>query len=433
MLSPGDARLVSRDGGVRGMGTLLDTSAFAQVLARAMPERRVVAACPTYIRYKPGTSCLVGFEVTVEGAGERPMTVYARAHADDGAKIGKSAGQERSGGRSESRAGVCAVEDPPLVIFTFPHDHELPVLARLFDRDDGPRLLGKAVPDGGFDWSSWELTRIRYKPERRFVGRAKGRDGTPLLVKALPREDAPACIARARSLRDDGPLRIARLLGAYERRGIVAWEWIEGSPLRASDTSSGRALEGAGIAGEALARLHAQSVDLPVLYAGAALAHVITSASEAIRAVSEGGPRAERIASRLSRDVARWPGELSALHGDFSASQVVLTQDGVGAALIDLDRAGRGAAPFDAGMFVANLEYLAMLRSVSRPDAEAVKRGLLEGYRHGGGTELRPHLASAAALGLLKLALEPFRVRHPEWERLLDVCLARAEAILDEA
>src|SRR5262245_11165730 len=360
MLSPSDARLMSRDGRVRGMDTLLDARAFAQVLARAMPERQVIGARPTYMRYKPGTSCLAGFEVSIDGAGREvggTMTVYARAHADDGSKIERSAVRGTPGAGSEARTGVWAVDDPPLVVFAFPQDHELPVLARLFDRDDGPRLLSKSVPGARFDPSSWALTRLRYKPERRFVGRVASRDGAALLVKALPREHAPACIARARSLRDDHPLRIARLLGAYERRGVVAWEWIQGTPPRVSGDSPRCAAGDTSISGDALARLHAQTPDLPVLYAGTALAHVITSASEAIRAVSESGPRAEGIASRISQGVARWPTELSALHGDFSASQVVLAEGGE-AALVDLDRAGLGAAPFDAGMFAANLEYL---------------------------------------------------------------------------
>src|SRR5262249_32344242 len=155
------------------------------------------------------------------------VTVYARAHADQGEKIKKSG---RRDGPEGPEPGNYVVDDPPLVIFRFPHDHELPVLARLF-AVDGPRLLAKAAPGCRFEPSTWTMDRLRYKPGRRSVGRAMTAEGKRVLVKALPPEESPACVARARSFRDDGPLRVARLLGAYERRGIVAWEWIEGTPL----------------------------------------------------------------------------------------------------------------------------------------------------------------------------------------------------------
>jgi aminoglycoside phosphotransferase (APT) family kinase protein len=422
MLSPADASLVSRDPAVPGLGILLDDAAMTAVLAQAMSKYRPTAARSTYIRYKPGTSCLVGFEVSVE-RGE-PISVYARAHADGGVKVAKSARREDSTG--EPPPGVLAVDAPPMVVFVFPQDHELTALPRLFDAADGPRLLNKAARESGFDSASWTLTRLRYKPERRFVGRAISRDG-PVLVKVLRREDAPACIARARAFHDHGPLRIARLLGGYERRGVVAWEWIDGALLGADPT---RASQHAEVAGEALARMHAQRPELPVLYAGAALNDLITSAVDAARAISDSGPRAEQVASCLLRHLARWPEELSGLHGDCSPSQVLIADGGAGAALVDLDRAGLGTAPFDVGTFAATLEYRVLLRDLTGSAAKTMTAHLIDGYRRAGGADPQRHLASATALAMLRLAVEPFRGRHPDWQRMLEAGLGRAEALL---
>jgi hypothetical protein len=432
MLSPADARLVSRDERVPGLGTLLEASAFARVLEGVIPERRVKRARGTYIRYKPGTSCLVGYEVTVEGesAAEERISLYARAHADDGEKIGK-AGERRGGEEGRGGSGIYALNDPPLVIFLFPHDHELPVLSRLVSPDLGAGLLAKAVRGAEFGRDDRRLVPLRYKPERRFVAQARMRDGTPLLVKAVSTEEAPACVARARAFQSRGGLRIARFLGAYERRGILAWEWIEGSPVRLTGAPAQEANSTGSVIGEALAQLHTQPADLPVLYGGRALESVISSAAAAVGIVSEHGARAERIAAKVARAALRWPAADVPVHGDLSVSQVILPRERGGAALIDLDRAGLGAAPFDLGTFAANLEYLVMLGEASPQCACATAAGLLEGYCKNGGEEVRSQMRPATALGLLKLAVEPFRVRHAEWDRLLEACLARAEALLE--
>jgi hypothetical protein len=66
---PEDRALAARDPALPGLALLLDDAAVATALRERLPEARVRAARSTYIRYKPGTNCLVAFELdTAEGS-----------------------------------------------------------------------------------------------------------------------------------------------------------------------------------------------------------------------------------------------------------------------------------------------------------------------------------------------------------------------------
>jgi len=67
MLSPPDLDLVRRDAALPGLATVLEPAAMVAALRRHRPGRRYCDAEITYVRYKPGTSCLVGYRVKVDG------------------------------------------------------------------------------------------------------------------------------------------------------------------------------------------------------------------------------------------------------------------------------------------------------------------------------------------------------------------------------
>jgi hypothetical protein len=77
-----DRALVAREPRLPGLAVLLDDDAFAELLATRLPHAGIRSAHATYVRYKPGTSCLVSYRVRT-GAGER--IVHARAERDDAA------------------------------------------------------------------------------------------------------------------------------------------------------------------------------------------------------------------------------------------------------------------------------------------------------------------------------------------------------------
>src|SRR5437867_2397122 len=77
LLSPHDADLVKRDAAIAGLATLLDPEAFLVALRSVLPGAELDAVRATYVRYKPGMSCLVAYELEIAGA---TITAYAKAY-----------------------------------------------------------------------------------------------------------------------------------------------------------------------------------------------------------------------------------------------------------------------------------------------------------------------------------------------------------------
>src|SRR5919197_2793009 len=80
MLTRADAELVERDAALPGLAMLLYADVFLELLKTAAPRVPLSAARPVYVRYKPGTSCLVSYEVTAAGA---QVHVHATAYTID--------------------------------------------------------------------------------------------------------------------------------------------------------------------------------------------------------------------------------------------------------------------------------------------------------------------------------------------------------------
>jgi Phosphotransferase enzyme family len=430
MLSLGDAELASRDPALPGLRVLLDAQAFVAMLSR-LSGKHVTSATPTYCRYKVGTSCLVAYDVRVEPHGP-VVPVYARTHggADALGKVQKAAEYPATPG--PLGPGVFTTIDPPCAIFVFPNDHELRVLARFSDAGERARLLRKAIPANAIDEHT-TLEPLRYKPERRFAGRVRAADGTSYFTKVYDEPDAPACLGSARAFRSDGPLKVASLLGAHERRGVAAWEWIEGRPLLDPASTLVQLSTNAARFGEALHVLHRQTPSLSGAYTPQRLQEFLDESAAALAAIAPGcAPRAHALASRLRS--ALDTGDAVSLHGDCSAAQFLLTESSV--AILDFDRAGTGPAAFDLGSFVANLEMRVILGELDRARADACATGLIDGYlgaRAGAAASNRASLHAAtqvaAAFALFRLAVEPFRTCTRNWPSLLEACLARAEVL----
>ncbi|MGH8874310.1 MAG: hypothetical protein ACRDVM_03535, partial [Acidimicrobiia bacterium] len=247
MLAAPDLALARRDRNLPGLAGVLDADLVAQRLRAALPELEVVTAHPYYVRYKPGTNCLVGYLINTRG-GER--LGYAKSVGPGGDP------------KLEKMLALRAVPLTGEAAFTmFPTDRELPALARLSHPDTRRRLLGKLLPDRA-DLTTGHLRVLRYKPERRCVAVVEGRDGPEVVIRVYDRHDFfdPAHLASG-VFSSDGPLRVARRLGRSHRHRVLALEWLPGMPL---DTAlAGGEVDRAALrrVGEALRLLHHRPVE----------------------------------------------------------------------------------------------------------------------------------------------------------------------------
>jgi len=415
MLGRADGALVARARELPGLGLVLDDARFGERLKELLPDLDVRSARAVYLRYRAPTSCLVAYRV-LGRAGE--LDVHAVAWA-------RSATEKLAKARARAERArpprLFVLEDVAVVVAVFPEDRRLRVLARLVKPRAGRELLTSLLGrDPGRDAP---LLRLRYKPERRWVGQLALDGGPAAVVKAYAADGFAAAQGGSRAWVDRPPLRVPKLLGALPDRGLVALEWIAGRALGEALLYGQAEASEVALAGEALACVHVQP-------ASGLLARTPRQHAEHVRTVAAAlglvqpalAARAERLGREISERLAARPGGTTPVHGDFNADQVLLA-DGR-AALIDFDEAALAEPAADLGSFVADLERHACAGRLPPGRAEALGQALLEGYAQRAPPPARGELALHAAAALFSLAPHFFRERDPEW-------LERTEAVLD--
>lgn len=397
MLSPADAALVARDPAVPGLSLLLDEDRLAQRLGAPVRRR--------YLRYKRGTACVLGLDVD----GDRAFAVaYAPRSA---AKLDKTVAAAPAG-------TLLAVDHALGVLVARPAaDRDLTGLTCL--AADPRRALAGVLPAA--DLRGARLTALSHKPQRRWVGRLTLRDGPPNVVRVHRPADARRRHAVARALAGVD-LGLPSLLGADGRRGVSVLTWLPGTGLDEL-VADGRATAARlRAAGAVVAALHSQPVaglaergpreDAADLRRAAAAVAVLVPAL---------GQRSRALAERLCAVLAERPAAAVTAHGDLSLDQVVVADDGR-AGLVDLDAVTRAEPALDLGGTLAALHVSAVLSSC--PAVDVIAAQLLDGYdRSLDVHRLHAHLAA----GLVRRAVEPFRLCSPRWPEQVEHVVQLAE------
>lgn len=187
MLTPADAALAHRDRALPGLAVVLDPEAVLDRSGLAERGPRAVDAEATYVRYKPGTSCVVGYRLVTDAG---PVLAYAKAyHPGDTAKLGKARQKEVP----DPAVGWGVVTDhaDTVLVATASSDRDLPALAALTDTRRREALLRRVLRSDR-DLCNVEPRPLRHKPERRWLGLVE-RDGVPVaLLKAYRVDDVEA-------------------------------------------------------------------------------------------------------------------------------------------------------------------------------------------------------------------------------------------------
>jgi tRNA A-37 threonylcarbamoyl transferase component Bud32 len=409
MLSAADASLVAREPMIRGMSAVLDEDAFAAVLHRLYPDAGVTGAVSRYVRYKPGTSCLVGYRVRC-GAGE--LDVYARVHHPDLAdRVDEAA--TTPGVVSRLGGGIRVDRETEVVVYPFPNDRALPALARFANDAERRAMLSSLLPDHPDLWEG-TVEPLRYKPERRFVAHLQREGHGGAVLRFFRRDDYAITSRQAGAFESEPPLRIAPRLNRDSTHRAAAVEWLEGRTLYDSMVSGTVTDADLERVGAALARLHGQG---PRLRGACTAAGYVEALSETIVSVTEVAPdlagRARDVAARVAAEIQERRWRDHAVHGDFSAEQVLLQNGEV--AILDFDRAGYGDPRIDLGTFRARLEHDVVRGAIDGDRADAMHGLFLEAYRRHVRKDRSRHLRPFVAASLLRFAVEPFRTRLDDW------------------
>ena len=427
MLSPADTNVVERDPAQPGLALLLDADAFLASLRAARPDVDLRSVIPTYLRYKPGTSCTAGFRLDV---GSQPVEVCARTHrrGDEGKlmKVARAADVPGALG-----VGHVRLDDHGVLVVAFPNDDALASLRVLADGPVWEGLLRKMLP--GYAGGPADVRTLAYKPERRYTGQLLS-DGRPFATaKFYTPQGYESATRAAKLIGSRGALRLPKRLGRSARWQIVLLEWLAGRQLFDLLTAPG--------GGTALPPLMAS--------VGAALAELSVIESRKLRTRSRSSeiaslmgvahsvaalwpPLAERavgLAGRIATELSALPTIRRTIHGDFYAEQVLIREDQV--AFVDLDQAAQGDPAADLGNFVAHVERRVVSGHISAETARAAADGIMRGFEETAREDVARRARVNAAAQLLRVAPHAFRSREPDWPDRLAAMLDRAGSMLD--
>lgn len=377
MRSPAEIDLVRRDARIPGLGLLLDPPALLAALRTLTGSTRLESCQLRYLRYKPGRNCLAAYTLSVGGM---DWPIYAKAHAVDAPdKLIKAV--QRPVGSSPLGPGRLLLPGARTEFCLFPQDNKLSSLARWTDVAWRTEFLARKRPDWGVTESVGRRT-LAYKPERRWVAALDLGSGRRGVLRLHSAETFPAVPPHWTAPVSGTVLRVAAPVLLSRSRRAVWSDWQDGTPL------AGELPAGANSAcwervGRALAEFHAQTGPGLEDYPALDVERSLTDTGRLLGFLLPGTqPRLDECIDALRRAEPSASVPPVRLHGDFSASQVLLgTHDTV--ALLDLDESRPGSAALDLGSFLAALDVEVIRGRVSAGRVDEVREGLLCGYaRH---------------------------------------------------
>jgi Phosphotransferase enzyme family len=412
MLAHENTQLIERDRELIGLWALLEPELLLESLRLQLPDHDLREPRTTYLRYKPRTGCIAAIELTLNG---RRLEVYAKALSES--KKLESLERKRRGSGTFGPS-VIVLHDLQTAVYAFPKDRKLTALASLGDDGARPYLIEELLPNQP-EFFGVMLEPLRYKPERRFVGKLKGSEDTAA-IKVYLEHDFATAKHNAQCFQLCDAIRSPNVLGHSSNHATVIYEWLDGQVLHKPNAAQ---LEQVGAG---LAELHAQQ---PTNLETRTFEQEAKAVLELAQWLTDLHPKLECSARSIAETLARaWQEntpDLRPTHGDFYQKQLLETGNGLG--LIDFDEAAWNDPAIDLGNFIGHLERDFLLRDGLPMQAQP----LLEGYRGNGGVASDGRILLASAIGLFKLAPSPFRYLQSGWLEQTELILERCEQMLN--
>ena len=397
---------IPRDEAVPQLHSLLDVDAMTPVLQRSLGRRASISATEIrYVRYRPGASALVRYEVAVEGS-RHGVVAFAEPAAD----LAKRAAKPRSlelarkvADRTPAESPLAYDDEHDVLVQWTPLDLDLPALA-----EPPERLLELLHAAGVTARVADELPRlVHFKPGRRGVLRF-GDHYLKMYAEEDKFERAVAGMRAAQAL----PIRSARCEATVPELNLTVQSFVAGEPPAG-------AAEVATAAGAFLAVLHAAEFDGVRLTAPSHRLNAVADTSSLLATIlPELAPRLHTLLARLESAMPNEPLVLS--HGDFHARQMLGLGDDFG--VIDFDASCRAPAALDLATYVTTL-----VRGVEDLPAGLETLDILTNA-YGARPAGIPWYLTAV---LIRRASIPFRVFRSDWPEQVETRISAAEAALE--
>jgi aminoglycoside phosphotransferase (APT) family kinase protein len=417
--------LVAADPRLPGLGLLLDESRLLAAL-RKLPLFTSARALRTrYLRYKHATSCVLALEI--DTGDEQPLCWVARALTVERFAVSWQHPKRQALVATNDPQAPMAIQEQAIILEHPCQDRGLRHLRFLWDAQSRLRLLQRWLPTQA-ERETIHCRFLRYKPGRRCVA-------------GLYCGEVPLAIVRCASAKDYGTilqgcatgaaLGHIDILGLEGRYRMAATRWLPGESLDQLLTHASMPVW-VEDAGKALAEIHDAPFTLPLRRSQQDDMCQVRREQESLATIDpQAQARFSRCLLQLEAYLDRFSTTSVVLHGDFSADQVVIAQDGR-LRIIDWDRSTCGHPLNDLGSFIARLEMDVIEEQLTRERADIARRALLKGYTSARSLAL-DGLLWYTVRALLSLATEPFRKRSRRWPQIVDALLTRAEQLCDDA
>ncbi len=420
MLSPADRNLIAADPTLPGLEMVLDPERLLSLVQREYPGR-VTDLTTTYLRYKPGTSCLAGLQLETDEGRIDGYVITASERAEGKYRLRKA--DAVPGGPFGTMGVLC--QTAPLLIRVFPNDPDLPALRRLLTHQ------GQAWPFPSTDPTT--ATILRYKPQRRAVLRVRSENHAEgCVVKVHARNRYHAALRGASLVPPTPEYATAALINHDLRAQTLLMRWVPGKVLVDLSLDPTWPARGVEAVGEALRAFHARSyLRTEPRFSDHLRDHLQGLAPMLTRLLPARAGVIRTHVQSLIGALDEFSTPTATIHGDFYAKQVLIDRGKVG--FLDFDQLQVGDAAEDLGCFRAHLERDVLRGRLDPRRAEELWEALCVGYR-ARSSEWDRRVSLFTSIGCLNLVPDPFRHREPGWsdraEQLLEASRTRFAPVL---
>lgn len=331
----------------------------------------------------------------------------------------------RAGGPADSDAAaeIFADGDREVAVWIYPHDPELPGLARAAYAESMADVLNAhAVFDHPVTPSQISLQMIGYRPRRRAVVKVVVGDPPQVLYVKVLRRRLFADIVKRHELLLQAGLPTPPVAAVTEDALLILRE-LPGRPLARAifdakePCTAEQLIELLDAMPRSISRLERRP---PWPDAVDHYARMVTQAVPALE------PRLAWLVESIRSGLAPIPLGNEPTHGDFHEGQVHVA-DGRVCGLLDVDTVGPGRRADDLACLVAHLSTIQRMN----PTQEARVHHLIRQWVPIFDTRVDPaELRLRAAAVIISLATGPFRGQEPDWERDTATMIGSAEALV---
>ncbi len=434
------------------LSSLLNTSLIKSTLQELCrdKQKQINSVELNFVRYNPGASCIVCYSAAVVD-GQNGITdeivFYAGSFAEGHYRQLADRLDNRSWVPGTILASPQRVDRLSAIFYQFPNDNGISGLKLLAEPEKLVQLVSSSINDIGdilkvTNSNSFNLHRLRYKPENRFIARCEFNCADNSLGKKL-RQSILIRFERDRSsekafqlsvklheaLKANSRINLPRPLFFMPEYNLQAFEWVEAEKLSELLRGSDPELW-VKHAAQVLSVLHSCEFSGLPQHEAAFFRERIQHTSNFLASVSNdinklSGEIAERLNAIPMTDTNRSAG---LVHGDFHQGQVLVA--GGKDFVLDFSRCYWGDSAADVGNFLAQLRYWHIIGRLK--NIGALEQLFIDSYKSSRNAKVpEQRLKYWKTVGLFELAMREFRRMKPNWTVTCEKVLQECQNTLD--